>query len=64
MITALDQPLIDALRQYRVRYCCEDCAHFETASLDCSLGYLTEVHRYRDLEPGRTITFCKTFELG
>lgn len=64
MITALDQPLIDALGKYRVRFCCEDCVHFESDTLECSLGYLSEPHRLVDLKPGRTITFCKTFELG
>lgn len=64
MITELDQPLIDALGKYRVRFCCEDCAHFENDLLECSLGYFSEPHRSRELKPGRRIIFCKTFELG
>ena len=64
MITELDQPLIDAFGKYRVRFCCEDCAHFEFESLECSLGYFTEPHRLSDLKPGHIVIFCKTFELG
>ena len=64
MITELDQPLIDELALYRVRFCCDDCIHYEPDSAECSLGYPTLAHRAHLLTPGRTIIFCKTFELG
>jgi len=64
MITELNRPLIEALDQYRVRFCCEDCVHFEFDTSGCSLGYVTQPHRLRPLAPGQTIVFCKTFELG
>ena len=64
MITELDQPLINDLVQFRVRFCCEDCVHYEPIMAECSLGYGTAPHRLRPLVSGRTIVFCKTFELG
>ena len=64
MITRVNLRLRNELSEYNVRFCCEDCAHFEGQSSECSLGYSCEPHRKRQVEPGDAIVFCKTFELA
>ena len=64
MITEVDARLRSELLEFRVRYCCEDCAHFEVEVGGCSLGYRTLDHRARPIAPGDMIVFCKTFELA
>ncbi len=64
MITDVDARLSRDLVEFRLRYSCEDCAHFELEGGGCSLGYRTVAHRARSVAPGDTIVFCKTFELA
>ena len=63
MITRVDSQLREDIESYALKYSCEDCAHFESASRSCSLGFVPTPHLARAIEPGDTIVFCKTFEL-
>ena len=64
MITEVDARLRSELAEFRVKYCCEDCTHFEAEGGECSLGYRALDHRARSIAPGDVIVFCKTFELA
>jgi hypothetical protein len=56
-------PEFDAEReQYALRFCCEDCAHFDAAHERCRHEWPNEQHRRaRRLLP--VLDFCKEFEL-
>ena len=49
--------------EYRFRFGCETCAHFDPESRSCANGYPTEPHLDLDIERSREILFCKEFEL-
>ncbi|HMR06546.1 MAG TPA: hypothetical protein PKA88_12235 [Polyangiaceae bacterium] len=51
-------------KRYALRFCCEDCAHFELERERCAHEYPTEDHRRRDLEKSEVVVFCKEFELA
>ncbi len=63
MITPVDLRLCNDLAAYDFKFCCEDCAHYEPATLECSLGYCSATHRARPIDLGSTVVFCKAFEL-
>lgn len=63
MITQVDSRLYADLVEYNFKFCCEDCAHYELATLECSLGFCTAPHRSVPLDLGSTVIFCKAFEL-
>jgi hypothetical protein len=49
---------------YALRFCCEECAHFDAASDRCRHGWPAELHRqaHYDTE-ALEIVFCKEFDL-
>ncbi len=56
--------------QYRLRFCCESCVHFDPERERCGNGYPTDEHRrarYREAVPGAgwaALVFCKDYELA
>jgi hypothetical protein len=53
----------DAEREdFALRYCCEDCGHFDARSQACRHEWPNETHR-RDGAPSEMVDFCKEFEL-
>lgn len=62
-------PQFDVERQvYRLRFTCDDCAHFDAASGACRHEWPNEPHRSeRPLVEGAlasgAVDFCKEFEL-
>lgn len=62
MRTHIDERLRAEIARYRLAFTCEQCVHFDEDRTSCSQGYLTEEHRRRTLEVGRTLVFCKSFE--
>lgn len=52
--------------RFGLRFCCEDCAHFDAADVRCRHDWPTELHRrehYQAREPADFVVFCKEFEL-
>jgi hypothetical protein len=55
-------PEFDAERErFALRFCCEDCAHFDAADDSCRHEWPNELHRQRERPP--ILDFCKEFEL-
>jgi hypothetical protein len=51
--------------RFALRFCCEDCGHFDGERARCRHDWPTEFHRraaYDDARGGE-IVFCKEFEL-
>jgi hypothetical protein len=46
---------------FALRFCCEDCAHFDGATERCRHEWPNQSHR-RDAPPS-VLDFCKEFEL-
>lgn len=63
MRTHIDPRLIEEAAEFRLRYTCEDCGHFESAVERCSLGYPERPHRLVPLQVDQTLVFCKEFDL-
>jgi hypothetical protein len=51
--------LKEQMERYKLRYTCDDCAHFDEVREACAHGYPTEEHR----RTGDTVVFCKEFAL-
>jgi hypothetical protein len=54
----------DERDRYGLRFCCEDCGHFDAARERCRHDWPTDAHRrarYDEAQP--EIVFCKEFEL-
>jgi hypothetical protein len=53
--------------RFELRFCCEDCAHFDGAEGTCRHDWPTELHRraryLSDPREVRDVVFCKEFEL-
>ncbi|MEZ4220273.1 MAG: hypothetical protein R3B13_05030 [Polyangiaceae bacterium] len=64
MISRVTSEFRREAREFRLRYCCEDCAHFEPDEARCAHEYPCEAHRQRDLESCHEVVFCKEFELA
>ncbi|MGD0675264.1 MAG: hypothetical protein ABSC94_07580 [Polyangiaceae bacterium] len=62
MRTAVDERWRSEINRFDLRYCCEDCSHFDGERQRCSLGYPPSPRRERT--DGDGFDFCKTFELG
>ncbi len=60
MKTPVDAKLKAEAEQFRLRFRCDDCVHFDGAR--CAHGYPTEEHR-RTLEQA-FIVFCKELEIA
>ncbi len=63
MRTTVDARLREEARRFRLRFACEDCAHFDAARAACAHGY-PPAPRASVLESGDTMLFCKEFDLG
>lgn len=59
----VDETLLDEIERYGFQFNCEQCVHFDAERERCSGEYPAEPHRQRLLELGRSIAFCKHFEL-
>ena len=60
-----DARLQQEAAQYRLVFCCEDCANFSPTRDGCSILYPTEPHRRATVEAlaeGERLLFCKMFE--
>lgn len=64
MKTLVDGRLVEEAQRARLRFRCDDCAHFDVQGARCAHGYPVAPHRPGPLTVGRTIVFCKEFELG
>jgi hypothetical protein len=55
----------DAEREaFSLRFCCEDCGHFDDRSGRCRHEWPNELHRRKSHDPAPpTLDFCKEFEL-
>jgi hypothetical protein len=60
----VDVQLRGEAQKYRLRFGCEDCAHFAPDSRSCSNGFPAAPHLGVDLERTESIEFCKAFELA
>ena len=63
MRTPIDERFIREVAAFKLRYSCECCSHFEVQVEHCSLGYPEQPHRLRTLQVGRSLLFCKEFDL-
>jgi hypothetical protein len=63
MRTLVDQRLRSEALTYELRYACEHCAHFESATGACAEGYPNADHRETRIEKASSLAFCKSFEL-
>jgi hypothetical protein len=61
--TRVDERLSREIAVYRLRFRCEDCAHFVVDEARCGNGYPVEPHREKPLETLSNLEFCKQFEL-
>jgi hypothetical protein len=60
----VDERLRDEANRFRLRFGCEDCAHFAPESARCGNGYPTRPHLGVDLGRVQTLEFCKEFEVA
>ncbi|HTQ07460.1 MAG TPA: hypothetical protein VMI54_26570 [Polyangiaceae bacterium] len=63
MKTEVDERLRREAAAFRLRFTCEDCAHFAEPEGTCAHGYPAAPHRALDLAARTTLEFCKEFEL-
>jgi hypothetical protein len=64
MKTVVDPLLVAEAREASLRFECDDCAHFDARRARCAHGYPIAAHRPGPLVVGKTLVFCKEFELG
>jgi hypothetical protein len=60
---AVDSVSRERIEGARLRFACEDCAHFDPAADRCAHEYPTIEHKRAQLERG-VLVFCKEFELA
>ena len=60
----VDGQLRGEARQFRLRFGCEDCAHFAPEARACGNGFPTAPHLGVDLERAESLEFCKAFEVA
>lgn len=63
----VDERLRFEARKFRLRFACEDCAHFDPSASDearggCSQGFPADEHRDPSLDGRQDVVFCKMFE--
>jgi hypothetical protein len=64
MQTLVDDALRDEAVWYRLRFGCQDCAHFNPEKQSCAEGFPNAPHLDVRFEKGTLIEFCKSFELA
>ena len=62
MKTRVDARLRREADLFRLRFACDDCAHFDDRGARCSLAYPAAPRR--DALDGPELELCKSFELG
>jgi hypothetical protein len=61
--SAVDAKFLEEVRTHRLRYACDDCAHFVAAPRACcGNGYPLGERSSRTLVVGDEVVFCKEFE--
>jgi hypothetical protein len=60
----VDERLRGEAERFRLRFGCEDCAHFAPDTQRCSNGFPTEPHLRIDLQRAQSLEFCKAFEVA
>ncbi len=60
----VDERLRGEAAQYRLRFGCEDCAHYAPETRACGNGYPTTPHLFIDLSRVHSLEFCKEFEVA
>lgn len=60
----VDLRLLQEVREFELRFSCEDCAYFIPLSQRCALEYPNHEHLKRPLQNAAFVVFCKEFELG
>ena len=63
MITLVDERLRVEAERFRLRFACEECAHFVPDQASCEHGYPPGPRREPALDARHTLVFCKEFEL-
>lgn len=63
MKTHVDSRLQREAAALRLRFSCEQCAHFDVPGDGCSLGYPSHMHRDEALAERDELEFCKEFDL-
>jgi len=56
--------LLKDVREFELRFNCEDCGYFVPATQRCALEYPNQEHLKRALEGADFVVFCKEFELA
>ena len=64
MRTRVDGELRDEAKRFRLRFACEDCAHYAAETDGCANGYPNVAHRRIALSDVTELEFCKEFELA
>lgn len=62
--TRVDSRLRAEAARFRLRFRCEECAHFSPEDGACGNGYPTTPHWGVDLARAEALEFCKAFELS
>jgi hypothetical protein len=62
----IDEQLMDEIQRHRLRFTCEDCAHFMGIRAGCAHGWPNAEHALAPDEHsiGKELVFCKEFDLG
>jgi hypothetical protein len=63
LLTLVDHLLRREAAQFDLRFTCERCAHFEEENRSCAEGYPNGPHLEDRIVPGKSLLFCKSFEL-
>jgi hypothetical protein len=64
MQTVVDDELRREAALYRLRFGCEDCAHFDLDRSTCAEGFPNGPHVAVSLRKSSLLEFCKSFELA
>ena len=64
MRTLVDDAFRREAARCRLRFGCEDCAHFDPERGACAEGFPNAAHRGVDVERVSSLEFCKSFELS
>lgn len=64
MKTPVSERLFSQIEQFRLRYTCESCEHFDAELAACVHGYPADAHRLAPSKERAEIIFCKEFTLA
>ncbi|HEY5956020.1 MAG TPA: hypothetical protein VIV60_05680 [Polyangiaceae bacterium] len=64
MRTPVDEPLLEQIQRFSLKYTCDCCGHFDDAEGRCSLGYPDAPHRLHRLAVEQHLLFCKEFDFA